>query len=198
MKRALRHLVASTALLLVVSSVAGTASAKQERLVGVGWNWAIGAHGGTMTMSFTSSMGAGAKVGLHMEAANFELRLFSPDHDKFSVDLNWNLVYMILSAAGGMPLYFQYTFFHAHTNPDADAAFAIAPGILTGVGGADGNVLGLFGLGCRIGADITSPDNNFGLGLYARPEAFIAGAGGDPIYGYGILYEMTWVFYGFK
>lgn len=198
MSRNIRVLVASLAMLFMLCGVAGNAHAKRERVAGAGWNFAIGAQGGSSTMSFGPNMGAEAKAGMHMELCNFELRLFSPNNDKFSVDLNWNWLYMVLSAAGGMPLYWQYTFFHVHTNPDADAAFAVAPGVLTGFGGASGAFLGVFGLGCRLGVDITSPDNVFGLGIYGRPQAFVAGAGDEPIFGYGVVFEMTWVFYGFK
>lgn len=192
--KSLRLLVSVLSLSLVLASAVPASASSKERSVGVGFNFAIGASGGrAWGMGQTSS-----DTSMYMELANFELRLFPTD--KFSIDLQWNWLQMVLlTTMDETGLFMQDTHFHFHTNPDGAAGFAVSPYLRVAFGALAGEATGLIGLGSRIGVDFQSPHKKFGYGLYFRPGAMYAKAGSQVSgVGWEAMLEMTWTWYGFK
>lgn len=144
-----------------------------------------------------------------LELANIELRLF-PKSDRFSIDLQWNWFYSLAgvietsSQPLSIPTYSQYTYAHFHTDPDAEAAFAVAPGFIFNFGSFDTLIdFVTLGAGCRVGVDILKSDKKFGMGIYARPGFFytdIIGTDSSDYEGMGfeLVGEVTWTFYALR
>ena len=176
----------SVLVLVAVAAFAGTVSAWAEprkRVVGLGWNAAVGVLAGDAEASFV------------LEGCSPELRLFFTDG--VALDLQWDLFGMIRARAElGRGLYLQRTYLHLLARPDALVSFAVAPYLLTGIGAVDGATYGSLGAGARVGADLFSAARTFGLGLYARPGFLVTGVTGvRPAAGFTVLVEVTVTFY---
>ena len=195
-------------LFAVLATGASASAAHPDRIIGIGWNVAAGASLGK-PLSVANFMGLDAKrsdeFAFDLELACLELRIF-PGTDRVSIDLQWDLVQ---SFAGHLwwgdhyvlvHSYLQNTYVHIHFDPDARAAFALAPGLVFAA--AEIIVFDYFTIGaaCRVGVDLTSGDKKFGLGIYARPALFgsvAAGSvhGGYERLGFEVVGELTWTFY---
>jgi len=188
-----QRLVSVLLLSCVLLSTGGVPAQAKERSVGAGFNFAGGAGGGrAWGMGQTES-----DVSPYLELLNFELRLFPVD--TFSIDLQWNWLQMLLLAKyDSTALFLQDTYFHFHTNPDSNAAFAVAPYVRFAFGALAGEPTGLIGGGSRVGVDFQSPRKAFGYGLYLRPGVMVVNAGDVSGVGWETVLEMTWVWYGFK
>ena len=176
--------LATVALLTITLGVSSAQASDDRRYVGLGWNAAIGLLAGD------------GDIGVQWEAGSFELRLFPVD--RFSIDLQWDIVGMIRARAeSDIGLYAQRTYFHLHLRPDARASFAVAPYVLTHIGAAPGGgAYGNLGFGSRVGVDLQNAARTFGLGIYGRPGLLLAGASGvKPAAGFAFVVEVTWTLY---
>lgn len=206
-------------LLLATLIVPALPAAAQERAMGMGWNFA----GGFSVRKQGNLIGTLASQDLeydwcgedicdmepplpNLELFNFELRLF-PKTDKFSIDMQWNLFSTIVGAATkplAVPNFTQYTYAHFHTDPDAEAAFAVAPGLILNFGRFTSIIdYVTVGAACRVGGDILKSDKSFGMGIYARPGLFytdIIGTDSSDYEGIGfeLVAELTWTIYALR
>jgi len=133
-----------------------------------------------------------------VELPGLELRLFPTD--RFSVDLLWQIGDMTwfreeFGAQIGCMMIFAHFYVADGEFTDGRAGFSVAPGLLF-VSNIDAPEIGAVGLGTRVGVDLTTPDDLFGLGVYARPFFHVTKDYADVTHGaFEMVFEITWTWY---
>jgi len=114
----------------------------------------------------------------------------------FSIDLQWNVWNMVISAIETGPNFSMQTFFHFHIPINKVLRFGVAPGVKYGAAMISNTPVGIFGYVMRIGPELLVPGGHFALGFYARPMTAVAAPRwGDPVGVFEMLGEVTWTFY---
>jgi len=208
-RSAIRVILVVTSLLAILAATHPAQAGRSDRVIGVGWNVAAGASLGK-PVSAANFLRLAAPLSdeyaFDLELACLELRIF-PGTNRVSIDLQWDLVQSFagqlnLDGYRHAPSYMQNTYVHIHFNPDSRAAFALAPGLVFSVTDMVLADYVTIGATCRIGADVTSGDERFGLGIYARPAVFgSVSPDTEADYervGFELVGEFTWTFYALK
>ena len=180
----------------VVAAAEPPAPKFSGRLLGLGTNLAVG-------IGYNSTLNVwpdGDGVDFHddIELPGLEFRIFP--NDRLSIDFLWQIGDMTwLLEHTGEEVASMLTFVHFYVADteiaEARAGFSVAPGILTASNLGDPKI-GAFGGGLRLGLDLTSLDDRFGFGAYARPLFYvIRDVWGDNYGNFELMLELTWTWY---
>jgi len=166
------------------------------RLLGLGTNIGVG-------FGYKSTYNASPDDGYDdwhddVELPGLELRLFPSD--RFSVDLLWQIGDMTWFLEKiGQQIACMMIFAHFYVTDgvvqNARVGFSAAPGFIA-VSNIETPSVGAIGLGTRLGVDLTSLDDLFGLGVYARPFVHVTKDYSGTTHGaFELVFEITWTWY---
>ncbi len=191
--------------------------AETGRGIGFGLNFGLGLGFGDTTNAIPQDpygeINTSTERHFDLELPGLELRIFP--EDRFSLDLLFKFgnAAALRNESGGyggwyymvnqMDVVLMAVYFHLHGpsgawSKDANGNFAIAPGIVFGGAQAYGSPWwGQVGTSVRVGADITSANGAFGLGIYARPGFHVLNFVGysEPGKAAEVMLEITWTWY---
>ena len=183
---------AAMALVFTLAAAAPTQAEAGQRTVGFGFNAAVGVNG----VGAWYNGDADIEFGGIVELASLELQLFPIDH--FSIDFQWNWLWMALMARDGTPGYMQSTYFHFHFTPNIPISLALAPMVRFAVMDTGFGKQAIVWPGLRLGLELNSPMKRFSFGVYVRPAAAFAKIAGVSVASAEAMIELTFTFYGVK
>lgn len=161
-----------------------------QRVVGFGFNVAGGAWGAA---AWADGSSAGIPPMLpYLELGSPELRIHPAEI--FSIDLQWNAMWMVIFATWGAPSYLQSLYATFHLTPRLPLSLTLAP--MAKIWAYDGGAMP--GVGARLGLEFNSPKRRFCLGLALRPSTWIITDGSAGVAIPEIVLETTFIWYSVK